>query len=101
MKIKKREIKEKTKTIDRKEGVGACGKERKREKNKKKRISDKKRERKESENYKTENGRKLVMKERGKRKRELDKGEKSCGVKIYIFVTNKSLISRPVLFNQM
>ena len=79
--------------------MGACGKERKREKNKKKRISDKKRERKESENYKTENGRKLVMKERGKRKR--DKGEKSCGVKIYIFVTNKSLISRPVLFNQM
>ena len=79
--------------------MGACGKERKREKNEKKRISDKKRERKESENYKTENGRKLVMKERGKRKR--DKGEKSCGVKIYIFVTNKSLISRPVLFNQM
>ena len=82
--------------------MGACGKERKREKNKKKRISDKKRERKESENYKTENGRKLVIKERGKRKKEKrDKGEKSCGVKIYIFVTNKSLISRPVLFNQM
>ena len=31
--------------------MGACGKERKREKNKKKRISDKKRERKESENF--------------------------------------------------
>ena len=72
------------------------------EKNKKKRISDKKRERKESENYKTENGRKLVMKEWGKKKkRKRDKGEKSCDVKIYIFVTNKSLISRPVLFNQM
>ena len=69
----------------------------------KKRISDKKRERKESENYKTENGRKLVMKEREERekKRKRDKGEKSCGVKIYIFVTIKSLISRPVLFNQM
>ena len=41
------------------------------EKNKKKRISDKKRERKESENYMTKNGRKLVMKERGKRKRDI------------------------------
>ena len=43
------------------------------------------------------------MKEREERekKKKRDKGEKSCGVKIYIFVTNKSLISRPVLFNQM
>ena len=53
--------------------MGACGKERKREKNKKKRISDTKRERKESENYKTENGRKLVMNERGKRKKEKER----------------------------
>ena len=39
----------------------------------KKGINDKKRERKESENYKTENGRKLVMKERGKRRKEKER----------------------------
>ena len=41
-----------------------------------------KRERKESENYKTENGRKLVMKERGKREenRKRDK-EKNLACK--------------------
>ena len=54
---------------------------------------EKKRERKESENYKTENGRKLVMKDERKEGR---KEKKSCGVKIYIFVMNKSLISRRV-----
>ena len=52
--------------MERKEGVGV--EKRKREKNKEKRISDKKREGKESENYKTENGRKLVRKERRKEK---------------------------------
>ena len=34
------------------------------------------------------------MREEREEKRKRDKGEKSCGVKIYIFVTNKSLISR-------
>ena len=42
-------------------------KERKREKNKKKGISGKK---KESENYKTENGRKLVMEDERKERRK-------------------------------
>ena len=70
----------------------------KRENGRIRKQSDKKRERKEKENYKTENGRKLVMKERGKRRKEKERyREKSCGVKIYIFVTNKSLISRRVL----
>ena len=47
-----------------------CGKERKRGKNKKKGISGKKKERKESENYKTENGRKLVMEDERKGRRK-------------------------------
>ena len=39
-----------------------------------------------------------MLKERGKRKKEKERyREKSCGVKIYIFVTNKSLILRRVL----
>ena len=52
-----------------KRGSG-CGKERKRGKNKKKGISGKKKERKESENYKTENGRKLVMEDERKERRK-------------------------------
>ena len=54
--------------MERKEGVGVEKRENGR-RIRKKRISGKKKERKESENYKTENGTKLVMKERGKRDR--------------------------------
>ena len=42
----------------------------KREKTEKKGISGKKKERKESENYKTENGRKLVMEDERKERRK-------------------------------
>ena len=54
--------------MKRKEGVGV--EKREQEKNKKKGISGKKRERKESENYKTKNGRKLVMEDERKEGRK-------------------------------
>ena len=55
-------------------------------------------ERKESENYKTENGKKISdERERKERRKEKERQrEKSWGVKIYIFVMNKSFISRHV-----
>ena len=64
---KKRKINEKTKTMERKGGVGVEKRESRR-RIRKKRVSDKKRERKEGENYKTENEGKLEMKERSKEK---------------------------------
>ena len=56
--------------MERKEGVGVEKRENGRRSNKKKGISGKKKERKESENYKTENGRKLVMEDERKEKRK-------------------------------
>ena len=50
--------------MERKEGVGPEKRENGR------RISGKKRERKESKNYKTENGRKLVMEDKRKERRK-------------------------------
>ena len=58
--------------MERKEGVGV--EKREREKNKKKGISGKKRDRKESENYKTENGRKLVIEDERKEGRKEKEG---------------------------